>query len=282
MVDQVLISKRIYLIGESYSQQSDALSAGLAISLFQDAVEQLVWCITKHKDIAVKDTESFTSLLSKIEKLSEDAIPHKAKILELNKARVGFKHYGNLPASSESEKFRSYAYDFLVVASHRYLGIEFQNVSLASLIGNVTVRGHIEAAEKALADQNPKQAIAEAARARYFLFKELDKYLPKVDRRLSDADRLFGLIPELRRHGVQVFHYLTQYLGEITRFNVAALAGGNISEHLYFERVLPRVTQYMAGNTEVTFSHWTEPTEELANKAIKYVVETAVKVESVS
>lgn len=281
MIDQILISKRIFSIGESYSRQSDPLSSGLAIALFQDAVEQLAWCIAKHKDLGVRETESFTSLLDKIDKSTEDALPHKAKILELNKARVGFKHYGNLPASSESEKFRSYAYDFLVVASQRYLSIDFDKISLASLISNPTVRGHIEGAEKILAESNLEGALSEVALARFFLFKKLDSYLPKVDHNLSDADRLFEQLPELRGRGVRVFSYLTQYLGEVARFNAAALAGGRIEEHLYFERALPRVLQFEAGNTKVTFSQWVKPTEELVKKAIKYVVETAVRLEDV-
>ncbi|PTB99790.1 hypothetical protein C9993_01375 [Marinobacter sp. Z-F4-2] len=109
MIEQVVISKRIFLIAEDYSRQSEPLAAGLAISLLQDAVEQLTWCIAKHQDLDVKDTEGFVSLLKKIEKKSGELVPQKAKILELNKARIGFKHYGNLPATSESEKFRLYA-----------------------------------------------------------------------------------------------------------------------------------------------------------------------------
>ena len=95
MIEQVVIAKRIFTIAERYSQQSDPLSAGLAISLFQDSVEQLTWCIVKNLDLDVKDSEGFVSLLSKIEKKSGESIPQKAKVLELNKARVGFKHYGN-------------------------------------------------------------------------------------------------------------------------------------------------------------------------------------------
>lgn len=279
MIEQVLIAKRIFLIGKSYSRQSEPLSAGLAISLFQDAVEQLTWCIAKHRDLGVKDIEAFTALLDKIEKSSEDTLPHKAKMLELNKARVGFKHYGNLPASSESEKFRSYTYDFLVVASQRFLGVDFEQVSLASLISDSKVRGHIEAAERNLAAEQIKEAVSEVALARFFLFKKLSQYLPKVDHRLRDADGLFHLIPELRGAGVQVFRYLTQYLEEVARFNAAALAGGSVGEHLHFERALPHVTQFAAGNTQVSHSGFNKQTPELVNRAIKYVVETAIRLE---
>jgi lantibiotic modifying enzyme len=119
MIDQLLLSKRFFQQGELFSQGNDPISTGIAISFFQDSVELLVWLIIKEFSIDVKETESFTSLLDKVEKdLTQrgKSLLHKAKILELNKARVNFKHYGNLPASSESEKFRAYTESYLRTA----------------------------------------------------------------------------------------------------------------------------------------------------------------------
>jgi hypothetical protein len=275
MIDQVLLAKRLFSIGASYSDAADPVSTGLAISLFQDSVELLVWCIAKNRSLQVNNKETFTSLLDKIEKDTHDALPHKAKLLELNQARVGFKHYGNLPATGESVKFRSYTLDFLTVACQRYLNVDFEKVSLASLIKSQKVREHVELAEARLAKGEASEAIREAAIARFLLFEDLGKQLPKVDQRICDADRLFG-----RHSGSRVFHYLAKYLAEITHFNVAALAGGSIGQHLYFERTLPRVVQFNAGNIEV--SKPTRPTLELAERAIKYVTETAIRLAEVS
>ncbi|MCC5902739.1 MAG: hypothetical protein JJT87_12545 [Halomonas sp.] len=280
MIEQVLIAKRIFLVGESYARQSEPLSAGLAISFFQDSVEQLIWCIAKHNDLVVKDTEPFTALLDKVDKSTAERLPHKAKILELNKARVGFKHYGNLPANSEPEKFRAYAYDFMLVACQRYLAVDFERVSLASLISDSKVRTHIEAAEENLAVGQINDAVSEVALARFFLFQKLSQHFPKVDQRLRSVDRLLGNIPELQGAGIQVFHYLTQYFDEVARFNAASLAGGSVGEHLYFERELPRVTQFGAGNTKVSYTINNRPSAELAERAIKYVVETSIRSEA--
>lgn len=280
MIEQVVISKRIFTIAEDYSRQSEPLAAGLAISLLQDAVEQLTWCIAKHQDLNVRDTEGFVSLLSKIEKKSGEPIPQKAKMLELNKARVSFKHYGNLPASSESEKLRIYVYDFLTLACQRYLETDFDEVSLAALIGSETIRGHIEAAQEALSKDDIQNAVSEAALGRFFMFKKLDVYLPKVDPGLRNADQIFQKIPQVRGYGFKVFHYLTEYLRDVARFNAAALAGGDIGEHLYFERALPSVLEFQSGNTQVGFSGRNQPTKELAERAIKYVIDTTVRIES--
>ncbi|MDK7585094.1 hypothetical protein [Alcaligenes phenolicus] len=280
MIEQLIIVKRIFSIADQYSQKMEPLSAGLAISLFQDAVEQLSWCVAKHLDLTVKDNEGFTSLLDKIENHSEGKIPYKAKILELNKARVSFKHYGNLPARSESEKFRAYTYDFLVLSSQRYLDIDFENISLASLISDNRIRKHVEAAQTALLNDSVKDAVEEATLGRFFLFKELERHFPKIDGNLSKADKILERIPGLQGQEIQIFSYLESYLDSVAKFNANALAGGNISEHLYFERILPHVTQFQAGNTKVNWSNRSNPTKEFAEKVIKYVIETAIRVEN--
>jgi hypothetical protein len=68
----------------------------------------------------------------------------------------------------------------------------------------------------------------------------------------------------------------------MTRFNVAAMAGGNIGQHLYFERTLPRVVQFQAGNIKVNPIRRVQPTLELAERAIKYVIETAIRLAEIS
>jgi len=98
---------------------------------------------------------------------------------------------------------------------------------------------------------------------------------------LEYVDQIFEKLPEFRGNRIQVFRYISQYLESVSRFNIAALVGGNIGEYLYFESVLPKVTIFVSGKTKVNFSHMIEPNEELAEKAIKYVVETAVRIEGV-
>ena len=44
------------------------------------------------------------------------SLPFKVKILELNKSRVNFKHYGNLPDISEAKKFKAYTEEFLTIS----------------------------------------------------------------------------------------------------------------------------------------------------------------------
>lgn len=82
MISQLLLSKRLFIEGSKFAQKLDSISSGLAISLFQDAVEIYVWALIKDKNISVKDNFNFTTNLDAIDKAGI-TIPDRSKLLEL-------------------------------------------------------------------------------------------------------------------------------------------------------------------------------------------------------
>jgi hypothetical protein len=100
MVKQLLLCKRLMAEGVSFAKRTDSVSSGMAISLFEDAVEMFIWAQVKERGIQVKETSSFTANIEALQKTGV-SVSYTAKLFELNKARVGFKHYGNLPAADE-------------------------------------------------------------------------------------------------------------------------------------------------------------------------------------
>jgi hypothetical protein len=109
MVKQLILSKWLFMQGEQYCID-DPISAGLAISIFQDSVEMFIWSLIKKFDVEVDKITPFYKYFELIKKSqnnrNKDELPLKAKMLELNNARVGFKHFGNLPDAREAQKFR--------------------------------------------------------------------------------------------------------------------------------------------------------------------------------
>ena len=102
MIKQLLLCKRLMIEGASFAERHDPVSTGLAISLFQDSVEMFIWLLIKERGIKVKELSSFTVNIEELQKGGVQ-MAHTAKLFELNKARVGFKHYGNLPAAGEAD-----------------------------------------------------------------------------------------------------------------------------------------------------------------------------------
>ncbi len=130
MVKQLLLCKRLLIEGSDFAERSDPVSSGMAISLFQDSVEMFVWTLIKKRGIKVKDEAAFTSNINALQRegLTLWNIP---KLLELNKARVNFKHYGNLPAPDEAGKFQTYVEDFLRTSFADHFSTSFDDVSLS-------------------------------------------------------------------------------------------------------------------------------------------------------
>ncbi|RJP66379.1 MAG: hypothetical protein C4535_13470 [Comamonadaceae bacterium] len=248
MTPQLLLIKRLATESTQFAKRVDPISSGIAISLLQDAVELYVWTTLKEKGLAVKDQSSFTANLEALEKAGF-AMPQVAKLLELNKARVNFKHYGNLPAPGEAVKFETYAIDCLTQAARDHFGIDFEQLSLVDLVAFPDVKAHLKAAETHIAADELADAAKEASIARGLLFGKLDKYLPHVDHNLKDTDRILNSIEGVQ--GVNPFHYLTDYLDGVRQLVMLSLARVPLETAILFRNVLPPATQFEAGNWRV-------------------------------
>lgn len=278
MISQLLLSKRLYIVGSNYVEAPDPISAGMAISLFQDSIEIFCWSVLKDLDAQVKESTPFTSFFDLVEKAPKNTtskkLPFKAKILELNKARVNFKHYGNLPDISEAKKFKGYTEEFLRVSFTDFFNSDFDSISLSQLIPFDDVKGSVESAEKALLVNNIKDAACELAKGKAQLFDILAKYLPKVDHNLKDADRILEGGTNLR--GVHIFHYLTEYLNALRNMSFVSLCGVSMREYLLLERSLPAAYQTMNGKWHFT-SLPSEPSADDATKIINVIINFSLK-----
>lgn len=196
MIDQLLISKKLYHEGCRQHELNDPISDGLATSLFQDAIEIYAWTLIKERGISVGKNSDFTTNLDAISK-NGVRIPCQPKLHELNKARVNFKHYGNLPAHRDVGKFRETAQQFLVEACFEHFQISFSEISNLNLIHSVELKEYLLLAQEAAATERLLEAYENLAKAKYVLFAALYSRLPKFQTQDREADKNFKLLREL-------------------------------------------------------------------------------------
>ncbi len=276
MLTQVLLAKRIYLEACTYAARRDAVGSGLAISMLQDAVELYVWTVIKERNLSAKDQAGFVTHIECLQKAGV-SVPNAPKLLELNKARVGFKHYGNLPASSEAKKFQGYVEDFFRAAIPDHFGIEFDSLSLVDLVVDAKVREHIKVAERQIGAGEFKEAAGELARAKTLLFSALHKYIPRVDRGLGDADRVLNSLDGV--HGINVFSYLSEYLGALREYTLVSLLRLSLHDYLILRSSLPNASQSMSGQWHLTYTRSNYTAEE-CSKALSCIVNLSVQLEA--
>lgn len=274
MKSQVILAKRLFLIGSEYADKSDPVSVGMAISMFQDSVEIFLWALAKELDASVKEKAFFTTLFDVINQapknIEKKKLPFKAKLLELNTARVNFKHYGNLPDVSEARKFKAYTEDFLTISCEDFLSEDFNNISLTDLIKNIRVREHLKLSENYFNEKNFTKSITETAIAKEEIFRDVGKYLPSI-KNMSQIDSVFvKTIPELRH--LDIFAKLSNYLEESKKINIAAILGIPIHDYYSVISKFPSVHIFSSGRPRVRLNMINkETTKEEAQRAFNLV-----------
>ncbi|WP_439886626.1 hypothetical protein ACSX1C_13975 [Pseudomonas sp. MBLB4123] len=283
MTEQLLLAKRLFLIGSGYAEKNDPVSAGVSISLFQDSIEIFIWSLLKNLAAEANDKTPFTAFFDLVKNAkgnkNNSPLPFKAKILELNKARVNFKHYGNLPDISEAKKFKAYTEEFLTISFYEFYSIEFSALSLAELIPCPHIRAQIKSAEAMLESKEYEQAMAQLSIAKAMLFEKISDYLPKPDRRLSDGDNFLRKISGAQ--SVRLFGPLTQYLEKSNEISIIALLGIQISDYFVLQKYLPAALKMAAGNWVLQYHNRLNPDEKITKNAINIITSAAIRAKEV-
>lgn len=278
MLPQLLLSKRMFLEASSYADRADPVSAGIAISMFQDAVEIYVWTLVKERNVPIKDrTAGFVSNIEAVQK-SGINMPHSAKLLELNKARVGFKHYGNLPASAEAGKFRMYVEDFLQAAMLEHFAIRFDELSLVDLVSDNEIRKHLQLAEQNIAHASLKDAAGELAKARTLLFGRLNQYVPRLDSHLRDTDRFINSIPGVR-NTCRTFDNLSEFLSALREVSLVALFRLSLQDYNFLKSSLPPASRTDSGEWYL-YHHRSQYSAAECTRAISCIVNLSIQLEA--
>lgn len=151
---RLLYARLLFLRGQRDERDSSFAFEGMVVLSLQDSVELVLRVAAEHLDADVAPRDSFENLIQKIDakarSLDLPAVPNKLALQQLNNARVSFKHYGILPPRKEIGKWTRDAENALAALSRELLGIEFESVSLVSLIHNQAAANFLAGAEGAL------------------------------------------------------------------------------------------------------------------------------------
>lgn len=265
-IAQLVLVRQLAAEADRYVDQRTPFSAGVAISLMQDACELTLKAIVKERGIHVREPSQFEDVLKALGDVKEGqthpALPMRTKLFELNRARVGFKHHGTVPSVETGEKLTRYGNSFLTQAVPAYFGIEFDSLSLADLIRAEKVRQHVKSAEEALREGDGATALIDAARAVNATAGALKKLLPKADpnlQRLGDAftDRHEA---EAIRNG---FDYLVRYLNGAHEALLMVQAGVSVARMNHFNSFAPRIVTTMNGQEHVRWVRSVPPLEQV-------------------
>lgn len=279
MSRQLLLCKRLMKEGQNFSERSDPFSSGLAISLFQDSIEMAVWELIKDKNIKIDEKFSFLSHLNTLKK-EGFLFPHLAKIIEINKARVNFKHYGIIPDSNESNKFQLYAEEFIRFIFSEFFNREYDDVSIVDLVSFSDVKEKLIESEYFILNNDYNEASKNIGISKSILFSYLDKHLPHVDRNLEDIDKIFR--PDKSSpHYYKPFKSLSSHIEIIREYLLVSLFNLPLHDYLFLKNRIPAAMKMSSGNW-VCIGNLRMNNAEECRKAIDCIVNISIKIDTIN
>ncbi len=270
MIRRLVLAKYQYRTGLSIMHEALPMSGGLALSLFHDAVETMAWTTVSAVEGPVKDQLPFTQLWEAVKagkkNTDEKALPLQAVMLELNKVRVAFKHYGIVPDVKDVDRLSVHAEEFLRNTMHMFFGQEFDRITMADIIEAAKVRNQIKISEQHLAEGDFKEVAKACAIAEHYILAQFENIIPDFSlHRLeagTDNER------EIKR-ALSAFYNMRKSC-------LLMLSGGNIGPYLRFRHFAPRVQEALSGHILVSGAP-PEMKKEDAEFCLKYATDYALK-----
>jgi len=252
-LSQVVLCRGLYGEAEGYLAKDGDMYVGMAVSIAQDAVELFLRAVMKERPVAgQKIPDDFVKCMDYIDGgAPADAsqhVPFRAKLIDLNKARVNFKHYGLIPNRTDARRLLGYVADFFEDASVRFFNICFSDISASDLVTSNEVRERLKKAEQALRDEQLEQCLGYSAEAVEVATKELIQPFNRGSRRMGLPLRTDGIDAFGRRAFDDLERYFYGVAADADRMAVMLALSVNLRDLARFDSVVPTVRRTFEGN----------------------------------
>jgi hypothetical protein len=251
---------------------------GTAINGLQDAVEAFLRLCVEHLQVNVSPKSEFLQVFDAVDKHSSvnGALGgHRAGLLAVNQARVGFKHHGNVPSPTTIERARVNAQAFLEQACQVVLGQRLEDISLTAFIRDHEARQLVEAA-------NTASANGDAGKAMTSLRLAFDRVVRDYEQRKVWYGRrsLFETQPslmlwkrDLRKLGID---RLVDWLEALDQRTKLLAFGVDLRRYAYFNAHTPVVHHLMSGGHVTNVREGVVITEDVFRRCYRFVIDTAL------
>jgi hypothetical protein len=283
---RLTIARYLYTQALEQERKGDLL-AGLALLPFHDAVELFLYVAAETHLPTLPKSIEFAQYWAAF----SDAglpLPYQPQMRRFNLARVEVKHRGTLPSRHDVEGLRSTVTAFLVETTPKLFHIEFDSISLSSLVRSDEVRSGLQAAETAAQAGQFPEALEQAAKAfrlslRHHRFGETPR---TYDQRLFDPS---DVASDLKWRGGEVgggfsinsrlleaVAEMGQSLGEAITIIAYSL---DYDGYRYIQTYGPVIHEMVGGNM---LAQWTrEPTTDrrIVDRCVAFAVDAALRLE---
>lgn len=273
-LQEILIcAKYLYLNGCTVMLKSEPFSDGIALLSFQDSVEMTLRVIAEYLECTIKDNTPFNKIMDQIESKSTIELPCRSSFLQMNKARVNFKHYGLEPKRSATEKFRNDLDEYYPRLYKDFLAIDYNSITLISLVQHRRTENYLRKSQLNLEDDDYGESVRNSAIAFEIYAKHIED--SRSSRRITFPGFRNSEIEDLAGRVEEELQSIRKYLAIIAHEI-------NLSEYRRFIQYTPYVFKSDSG--KIVQTHYPfigdhiEPTKEIARFCHDFVIRAALTI----
>lgn len=145
--------KLLYKQGVELSYQAEP-NNGFCLLPFQDSVEMFLHLCAEKEGMPVNQNTKFLDYFKGMSKLQ-----YQSQMEHLNRTRVALKHHGIIPSGLDVEISRVNVTDFFRLNTLELLGVDFDNISMLSVVADEKVREELHNAEKSMSAEEYMNAV---------------------------------------------------------------------------------------------------------------------------
>ncbi|PKO04922.1 MAG: hypothetical protein CVU41_14270 [Chloroflexi bacterium HGW-Chloroflexi-3] len=161
-IDQLIISKQIFLHGIEHSRKSGQINRMIAIHNIHNSIEIIIRTILYHSDKKYSD-KKFDELIGEANVVYKDQVgkdfPLIKQMKSLNSQRNMVQHDADDPSENVVEKYSSLTKLFLEEIYQNYFGLDFDEISIINLIENYEIRTLLKLAKENILVNKNKSVI---------------------------------------------------------------------------------------------------------------------------
>jgi len=255
-----------------------------------DSVEIFQVVVLDWIGVSISSNRSFLDFWPLVKNKTGSEPPYKGVLEDLNRIRVQFKHHAILPNLQELRTLCAVVPSFYSEVCANVLNMDFASISLADLLEDDEVRGHMKKAEGAIASEDYKTALAEAATAFTVLIQEKDTQpaqyvvhgLELFHRMsLSISPKWERLPVDLSREVGKLCKAFEAQINDV-KIVVEMLAWGvDLQKYRKFRYLTPRVARAGGGEVELLFerTHAILVNADSANFCFQFVLDTGLRIQ---
>lgn len=274
LIDRLVCAKYIFRRSCELLDRGGPFSAGLAISGFQDSAESVLRVAVEHLNVSIKRDLAFSQILDAIDEKTSAKVPYRSALNQLNTARVSFKHFGLEPKEQDAKKLRKDLEAFFPLFSSQYLNLDFETISLISLVGYRRAENFLRKAEASVEQGDFRLAVDSCAIA-----------LALCRQRMRQSKRRINLDPFGRCKSPELrglIDSIKTALEERDEILDILMDGIALSDFKTFRQLAPQVTFTMA-NTFIlsrAFEREVDPNRENALFCLRFSLDSILTMKS--